>query len=151
MSLEPIASTGMGGSTASPSTGGLSSLDMQAINIRVDAARSQDEAQQVTQAAAKATQGGPATDKQLAKLHAVSQDFESIFLGYMMKTMRESVAKGGLWGDSQGEQIFTEMRDDELAKGLSKAGGIGLAKLLEEQLKQSLMAHAQAQEKAQKS
>jgi len=151
MSLEPIASTGMGGSTASPSTGGLSSLDMQAINIRVDAARSQDQAQQVTQAAAKASQGGPASEKQLAKLHAVAQDFESLFLGYMMKTMRQSVAKGGLWGDSQGEQIFSEMRDDELAKGLAKAGGIGLAKLLEEQLKQSLATQAREAAKAENS
>ncbi len=80
--------------------------------------------------------------KEAAKLQKVSKDFESIFLGYMMKTMRESVAKGGLWGDSQGEQIFSEMRDEELSKGMANAGGIGLSRLLVEQLKQSLKTSA---------
>lgn len=127
--------------------GGMSSLDMAAMGTRVEAARFADQEQQVSQAAARATAPAPgAPAKELAKLRQVSQDFESIFLGYMMKTMRESVPKGSLWGQSQGEQIFSEMRDDEMAKGLAKAGGIGLAKLLEDQLKQTLATQARAAE-----
>jgi flagellar protein FlgJ len=138
------------GKVGADAQGGLSSLDMAAISTRVDAARAADQEQQVTQAAAKAATAatGEVSPKELARLKAVSQDFESLFLGYMMKTMRNSVPKGGLWGQSQGEQIFTEMRDDELAKGLAKAGGIGLARLLEDQLKQTLQMQAQGAAKA---
>ena len=130
--------------------GGMSSLDMAAISTRVDAAKAADQEQQVSQAAARAVTPGTAevNPKELARLKAVSQDFESLFLSYMMKTMRNSVPKGGLWGQTQGEQIFTEMRDDELAKGLAKAGGIGLAPLLEQQLKQTLQMQAQNAAKA---
>jgi flagellar protein FlgJ len=130
--------------------GGLGSMDMAAISSRVDAARSAEQEQQVSQDAARAVTPGTAevSPKELARLKAVSQDFESLFLGYMMKTMRNSVPKGGLWGQTQGEQIFTEMRDDELAKGMAKAGGIGLASLLEQQLTQTLQRQAQNAAKA---
>ena len=80
--------------------------------------------------------------KEAARLQKVSRDFESIFLAYMLKTMRQSVDKGGLMGESQGEQIFSEMRDEEFSKGMANAGGIGLSRLLVEQLKKSLAPEA---------
>lgn len=76
--------------------------------------------------------------KQMARLKAVCKDFESIFLGYMLKTMRASGPQSELLGKTQAEGIFTEMRDDELAKGMAQSGGIGLAKMMEEQLLRSL-------------
>lgn len=90
---------------------------------------------------------GPATapgadPAQLKQLLKVSQDFESLFLSYMLKVGREATLKGNLMGHTQGEEIFTEMRDDELAKRMSSAGGIGLARLLVEQLTRTLQAQA---------
>ena len=135
MSLDGVGKIGL-------ETGAMGSLDMAGMGARVDAARSAEQAQKLSQlaASADATAEGQVSPKELARLKAVTQDFESIFLGYMMKTMRQSVPKSGFWGSKKDEadQIFTEMRDDELAKGMAKAGGIGLAKLLEQQLKQSM-------------
>ncbi len=69
--------------------------------------------------------------KQIAK---VSRDFESIFLGYMLKQMRKTIPPDPLFGNSQAKEIFHEMYDDETAKELAKAGGIGLAAVLTKQL-----------------
>lgn len=69
--------------------------------------------------------------KQIAK---VARDFESIFLGYMMKQMRKTIPPDPLFGKSQAKEIFYEMYDDEMAKELAKAGGIGLAAVLTKQL-----------------
>ncbi len=87
---------------------------------------------------------GRVDPKELASLRKASQDFESLFLSYIMKVGREATLKGGFMGHSQGEEIFTEMRDDELAKHMAHAGGIGLAKLLVEQLSRTLAAQARA-------
>jgi Rod binding domain-containing protein len=115
------------------------SSDLSAWSARYDAAQAARKEAQVQQAAAGLKGAGAAQDpKEMAKLRKVSQDFESLFLAYMMKTMKESALKSEFMGQSQGEKIFTEMKDEELAKGMASAGGIGLAKLLEQQLVQSL-------------
>jgi Rod binding domain-containing protein len=92
--------------------------------------------------AAKAQAGQGLDPKQIDKLRKVSQDFESVFLSYMMKVGRDTSMKGTFMGHTQGEEIFTEMRDDELAKHMASAGGIGLAKLLVEQLTRTLQQQA---------
>ena len=72
-------------------------------------------------------------DKQLKK---VSQDFESIFLSYMLKQMRKTVPEDPLFGNSTAKRIFYEMYDEAVAKELARAGGIGLAIILYKQLSQ---------------
>jgi len=72
------------------------------------------------------------------KLEKVSRDFESIFLGYLLKTMRDTVPKSDFFGHTREQEIFGSMRDEEMAKGMSKAGGIGLAKMMVEQLKKQI-------------
>jgi Rod binding domain-containing protein len=115
------------------------SSDLSAWSARYDAAQAARKEAQVQQAAAGLKGAGASKDpKEMAKLRKVSQDFESLFLAYMMKTLKESSLKADFLGQSQGEKIFTEMKDEELAKGMATAGGIGLAKLLEQQLMQSL-------------
>lgn len=126
-------SAGIGGLNG-PSLGGfearLQAADMGRLDAQLArAAGAADKAQ-----AASST----ASDADKAKLIKVSKDFESIFLAYMLKTMRQSVPKGGWLEESQGEEIFSSMRDEELSKGMAEAGGIGLSKLLVDQLKQSL-------------
>jgi flagellar protein FlgJ len=126
------------------------SPDLSAWSAKLEAAQAARAEAEVTKAAAqldKAQAKGPAKDpKELAQLRKVSRDFESLFLAYMMKTMKAALPKSEFLGQSQGEKIFTEMKDEELAKGMANAGGIGLAKLLEQQLVQSLKP-AQAAEK----
>ena len=49
--------------------------------------------------------------------------------------MRATVPQNELWGDNSGVQIFQGMLDEENAKNMSKAGGIGLGQMLYDQLK----------------
>jgi flagellar protein FlgJ len=72
--------------------------------------------------------------KELARIRDVSQQFESIFLSYMMKQMKKTIPEDSLFGDSNAKDIFYDMHYDNLGKEMSKAGGIGLATILYNQL-----------------
>ncbi|MTI46851.1 rod-binding protein [Sporosalibacterium faouarense] len=75
-------------------------------------------------------------DKHLMK---ACQEFESIFVHMMLKQMRATVPEGGLVEKSQGEEIFEDMYDQEIAKNISQSQnqGIGLAKIIYQQMKQN--------------
>ena len=68
-------------------------------------------------------------DSRNRKLEKACQDFESIFVAHMMKTMRTStLSEGGLFGgDNMGGDFFQEMFEGEVANQLSRSGGMGLA------------------------
>jgi len=63
-------------------------------------------------------------------IREVASEFESIFIYYMLKTMRESVIKAGLFGNSRGEEIYKSMLDEELSRIIAKGGGIGLKDII---------------------
>lgn len=60
------------------------------------------------------------------EIDKAASEFESIFIYYMLKTMRESVMKADLFGDNKSEEIYRGMLDEELSKAVANAGGIGL-------------------------
>jgi flagellar protein FlgJ len=67
----------------------------------------------------------------------VAQEFESLFLSQMMKSMRsanEVLADKDSPFSSQTSKQYQDMHDQQLAMNLSKEGGIGLAAVLERQL-----------------
>lgn len=67
----------------------------------------------------------------------VAQEFESLFLSQMMKSMRsanEVLADKDSPFSSQTSKQYQDMHDQQLAMNLSKGGGIGLAGVLERQL-----------------
>jgi flagellar protein FlgJ len=72
--------------------------------------------------------------KEQTKLKATCQDFESVFLNMMLSKMREAVPKDDLMGESRGEDVFRGMLDEELSKNMAAGGGVGLARMLYEQL-----------------
>ena len=76
----------------------------------------------------------PADDKEQQKLRKTCQDMESVFINLMLSNMRNTVQHSELLPESTGEKIMRSMLDQEMATKMSKAGGIGLAKLLYEQL-----------------
>ena len=87
---------------------------------------------------------GVASDPGLTELHKHAGDnrlkrtcaeFESIFITYMLKSMRSTIVEGGLLGNSNEKKLFNSMFDEKLALGIAKGGGIGLGKMLFEQLK----------------
>jgi flagellar protein FlgJ len=68
------------------------------------------------------------------KLERACDDFEALFVKYMMQQMRKTIPKDGLFGQSQAENIYTGMLDDEVAKSVSHGRGLGLAKAMYEQM-----------------
>ena len=73
------------------------------------------------------------TDAERAKFKKAATEFESFFLYYMMKTMRQAIPKGGLM-DSKVGDTYMGLFDQEVAKQAAKQGGFGLAKTLESQM-----------------
>lgn len=72
---------------------------------------------------------------ELQKLQKVCTEFEAILITYMLKSMRSTVEKDGLFGNSTEKQIMDAMFDENLALGIAKGGGIGLAEILFTDLK----------------
>lgn len=76
--------------------------------------------------------GGKKTDPAAAR--KVAQEFEALFIGMMLKSMRETTGKETLLGGGQGEDIYRSLLDVEYAKTMAARGGFGLADLVERQL-----------------
>ena len=72
-------------------------------------------------------------DSEAAKLREVSQQFESMLVHQMLKSMRKTVNKSELLGSFAGEQ-FEAMLDEEVSKEMSKSKSIGLSDTIYQQL-----------------
>ncbi len=73
-----------------------------------------------------------ATEKE--KLTVLAKEFESILMSQMLKTMRSAIQKNELIKQGPGEEMFTEMLDEELARQMAFKSNDGLAASLVEQL-----------------
>lgn len=85
----------------------------------------------------RATSSGGAglTDKQRLQAKKVSQDFEALFVGMMMKSMRETVGKDKLTGGGHGDEVYRSMLDQEYAAvSVKRGGGLGIAKIIEKDI-----------------
>ena len=65
-------------------------------------------------------------------LKAAAQQFESLFLNMMLKSMREATPQDGMF-DSEQTRMFTGMLDQQLAQNMASRG-IGLADMMVKQL-----------------
>jgi peptidoglycan hydrolase FlgJ len=74
------------------------------------------------------------SDKQRQQAKKVSQDFEGLFVGMMMKSMRETVGKDELTGGGHGEEVYRSMLDQQYTDAVVKRGGFGLAKQIEKEI-----------------
>ncbi len=69
------------------------------------------------------------------RLESACSEFESIFITYMLKSMRTAVTEDGLLGNNNESKIIRSMFDENLALGMAKGKGMGLGKMLFESLK----------------
>jgi Rod binding domain-containing protein len=67
---------------------------------------------------------------QKARLQKAAREFESIFVGYMLKSMRNTIDKADNSTEGFGSDILESMGDIELAKHISKNSNLGLAEML---------------------
>lgn len=74
------------------------------------------------------------SEKQRQQAKKVSQDFEGLFIGMMMKSMRETVGKDKLTGGGHGEEVYRSILDQEYVAAAVKRGGFGLAKHIEKDI-----------------
>ena len=72
------------------------------------------------------------TDEELME---TCKQFESLFVNQLLKEMRKTVPKDGIIAQSQEEEMFTSMFDEEVSKQISNSGRMGLAEMLFDQLR----------------
>lgn len=65
------------------------------------------------------------------------REFETYFVNQMFNAMRKTVQDGGLIPKSNGEKIFEDMLYEEYADEISKGQGVGIAKMMFQQLSNS--------------
>ncbi len=82
-----------------------------------------------TQPHTGANQDGAST-----RLKRICAEFESIFMTYMLKSMRSAMVEEGIMGNSHESKIMNAMFDENLALEVAKGGGIGLGNVLFERL-----------------
>jgi len=79
--------------------------------------------------------GEQLTDAKRKQLKKISQDFEAMFTGMMLKSMRETVAEDKLTGGGKAEETYRYMLDQEYAAAASKRSGPNsLATMVEKEL-----------------
>jgi peptidoglycan hydrolase FlgJ len=74
------------------------------------------------------------SDSNDQKLEKACHQFESLFIKYMLQTMRDTIPENELFGGGQAEKIYTGMLDDEVSQSISKQRGIGLAAIMYAQM-----------------
>lgn len=74
-----------------------------------------------------------ATANPNAAIEEVAAQFESLFLQQMLKSMRDATVKSDLF-DSNQIETYQSMADQQLALQLAEQGGVGLARMMVEQM-----------------
>ncbi len=81
-------------------------------------------------------------EKSKARLQKAVKDFEAVFVGYMLKTMRGTVPKDELFGEGMGSEMMGSMFDMELSKQLSRKSSFGLGEMLYKEITGEKLPHA---------
>lgn len=108
-------------------------MDMKIATTAPDASESAADKARLLQ---RASSGGAGlTEKQRQQAKKVSQDFEALFVGMMMKSMRATVGKDKLTGGGHGDEVYLSMLDQEYATAsVKRGGGLGIAKIIEKDI-----------------
>ncbi len=61
------------------------------------------------------------------KIKKAAQGFEAIFVQHLLRTMRQSISKSGLFGDGISGDLYSSMFNEKIAEVITIKGGIGLA------------------------
>jgi|CXWL01.1.fsa_nt_gi flagellar protein FlgJ len=79
----------------------------------------------------------PATARE--RLQRQAQELESVFYAQLFQAMRQTVpSEGGLLEQSTGEQMFTSMLDEQVARFAAERSDSGLAAAMTKQLGRNL-------------
>jgi murein DD-endopeptidase MepM/ murein hydrolase activator NlpD len=73
---------------------------------------------------------GVSSQQKREELKKVARDFESLFVGYLLKVMRETIEEAGAAEGGLGKDIYTQLFDEEMAKTIARQGTFGIADML---------------------
>ncbi len=74
-------------------------------------------------------------DNEERRLKESCKDFEAIYIGLMLKSMRSTVPEDSLFGTSNQKEIFQSMFDQEIAKSIAHSDKpFGLGELMYKKL-----------------
>ena len=73
-------------------------------------------------------------DKQKTKLQKAMQEFEAVFVNYLLKTMRQTVQKEDNEESGFGGDMMQEMFDYEIARSVSRRSSLGIGKMMYEKM-----------------
>jgi Rod binding domain-containing protein len=72
----------------------------------------------------------PIDDRTRQRLQHVTKEFESLLVGYMLKSMRSSMNGKEMFGDSYGGDVLEGLFDSQMAQHVSRNSSLGLAEML---------------------
>jgi Rod binding domain-containing protein len=85
----------------------------------------------------------PAQRKALGKLHDAATQLEGVFVGMLFKEMHANKPETDIFGKvSNAENTWNDMLDEKRADAIAKSGSFGIAKMVESQLRNSVLASA---------
>jgi len=91
-----------------------------------------------------ATSSAPLTAEQTAalkKLHDAATQLEGVFVGMLFKEMHSNEDKSDIFGKtSNADDTWNDMLDEKRADAIAKTGSFGIAKMVESQLRASVLA-----------
>jgi flagellar protein FlgJ len=80
----------------------------------------------------------------LKKLHDAATQLESVFVGMLFKQMHADQPDSDIFGKtSNAEKTWNDMLDEKRADAISKTGSFGIAKMVEQQLRASVIGSTQ--------
>ncbi len=92
--------------------------------------------QNLARMSARADAASAEEEEKDRKLRKSCADFEALFISYIFQTMRKTVPESTLTTRMPGKDTYTMIMDHKLSEDLARRGGIGLQKVLYEQLRQ---------------
>ncbi len=79
-----------------------------------------------------------AVEKNKGDLKKSTQEFEAVFMSYLLKVMRETIEESGLFEkEGFGKSIYTEMFDQEISLNMARNGALGISNMLYKNLSET--------------
>ena len=81
---------------------------------------------------------GAEGETRLRELKKVTQEFEAVFIGYMLKVMRSTVEPAEDEGGALGKDVYLSMFDQEIALQMARNSSLGIGEMMYRQLEQTV-------------
>jgi len=76
----------------------------------------------------------PAPGSTAARVKQAAQDFEAVYISQMLQPMFETLEVDPVFGGGNAEETWRGVMVEELGKQVARAGGIGLAPVVEKEM-----------------